>query len=83
MCVANAPTFLIETAAELRGLHLSAYAVVGVTAGASTPSAIIKEVLKTMSEEIKEKEVEATQPLLKKLWRQQMRIRPLRRQHIC
>ena len=32
----------------------------GVTAGASTPSAIIKEVLKTMSEEIKEKEVETT-----------------------
>ena len=60
VCAANAPTFLIETAAELRGLHLSAYAVVGVTAGASTPSAIIKEVLKTMSEEIKEKEVETT-----------------------
>lgn len=60
VCAANAPTFLIETAAELRGLPLSAYAVVGVTAGASTPSAIIKEVLKTMSEEIKEKEVETT-----------------------
>ena len=60
VCAANAPTFLIETAAELRGLHLSAYAVVGVTAGASTPSAIIKEVLKTMSEENKEKEVETT-----------------------
>lgn len=55
---ANAPAFLIETADELKHIDLSPYRVVGVTAGASTPSVIIKEVLKTMSEEIKEKEVE-------------------------
>ena len=57
---ANCPTFLIETADELSSLDLSKYNVIGVTAGASTPSVIIKEVLKSMSEEIKEKEVETT-----------------------
>ena len=57
---ANCPTFLVETADELASLDLDGYNVIGVTAGASTPSAIIKEVLKSMSEEIKEKEVETT-----------------------
>lgn len=61
VCSEYAPTFLIETAAELADMDFSRFNVVGVTAGASTPSVIIKEVLKTMSEEIKEKEVEATQ----------------------
>lgn len=60
VCSENCPSFLIETAAELAEIDLSAYDVVGVTAGASTPAVIIKEVLKSMSEEIKEKEVEAT-----------------------
>ena len=60
VCSENTPTFLIETASELSGIDLSSYKVIGVTAGASTPSVIIKEVLKSMSEEIKEKEVEAT-----------------------
>ena len=58
VCKANADTFLIETSQELKNIDLSNYSYVGVTAGASTPSVIIKEVLKTMSEEIKEKEVE-------------------------
>lgn len=53
-------SFLIETADELKSIDLSPYNVIGVTAGASTPSVIIKEVLKSMSEEIKEKEVETT-----------------------
>ncbi len=57
---ANCPSYLIETADELRDINLSAYDIIGVTAGASTPSVIIKEVLKSMSEEIKEKEVETT-----------------------
>ncbi len=61
VCAENTPTFLIETAAELSDIDFSSYSVVGVTAGASTPSVIIKEVLKTMSEEIKEKEVEAAE----------------------
>ena len=60
VCKSNADTFLIETAQELKNIDLSKYSYVGVTAGASTPSVIIKEVLKTMSEEIKEKEVETT-----------------------
>jgi len=60
VCSENCAAFLVETAAELSQIDLSAYDVVGVTAGASTPAVIIKEVLKSMSEEIKEKEVEAT-----------------------
>ncbi len=60
VCKAKADTYLIETAEELHDINLSHYKVVGVTAGASTPSVIIKEVLKSMSEEIIEKEVETT-----------------------
>jgi 4-hydroxy-3-methylbut-2-enyl diphosphate reductase len=60
VCSENCPSFLIETADELGEIDFDAYDVVGVTAGASTPSVIIKEVLKSMSEEIKEKEVETT-----------------------
>ncbi len=58
VCEANCPSYLIETANELKNISFKDCEVVGVTAGASTPSVIIKEVLKTMSEEIKEKEVE-------------------------
>ena len=58
VCAENCPSYLIETADELKNFDLSGCSVIGVTAGASTPSVIIKEVLKTMSEEIKEKEVE-------------------------
>lgn len=57
---AHCRSFLIETADELKSIDLSPYNVIGVTAGASTPSVIIKEVLKSMSDEIKEKEVETT-----------------------
>ena len=60
VCSENCPAFLIETADELSSIDFSVYDKVGVTAGASTPAVIIKEVLKSMSEEIKEKEVEAT-----------------------
>ena len=64
VCKAKADTYLIETADELRDIDLSRYKVVGVTAGASTPSVIIKEVLKSMSEEIIEKEVETTETVV-------------------
>ncbi|MGN0522270.1 MAG: bifunctional 4-hydroxy-3-methylbut-2-enyl diphosphate reductase/30S ribosomal protein S1 [Eubacterium sp.] len=64
VCTPYADTFLIETAKELEDIDLSAYDVIGVTAGASTPSAIIKEVLKSMSEEIIEKEVETTEEVV-------------------
>lgn len=43
-------TVLIETAAELDLNKVSVAESIGVTAGASTPARIIKEVLDTMSE---------------------------------
>lgn len=54
VCESNCPTFLIETAEELSEIDLSIYHSVGVTAGASTPDSIIKEVLKTMSENLEQ-----------------------------
>lgn len=50
VCENCCPTYLIETARELSSIDLSSYEKIGVTAGASTPAAIIKEVLSTMSE---------------------------------
>ena len=43
-------TYMIETAAELDGSMYAQAKTIGVTAGASTPERIIKEVLDTMSE---------------------------------
>lgn len=43
-CEGNCPTFLIETADELEGIDLSEFDKIGITAGASTPASIIKEV---------------------------------------
>lgn len=54
VCARNCPTFLIETAKELAGIDFSVYSSIGVTAGASTPAGIIKEVLETMSELLNE-----------------------------
>jgi len=45
--------FQIESAAELSPDFLTGCSVAGLTAGASTPASIIKEVYTTMSEEIK------------------------------
>ncbi len=53
VCAAHCPTFLVETAAELSGEDLEGAHRIGVTAGASTPDDIIKEVLSTMSELVK------------------------------
>lgn len=50
VCKENCTAFLVETARELGGLNLGRFNSIGVTAGASTPAGIIKEVLKTMSE---------------------------------
>lgn len=58
VCAENCPTFLIETAQELHDIDLSPFAAVGVTAGASTPDSIIKEVLKTMSENLEQTKAE-------------------------
>ena len=54
VCEKNCPSFLVETANELNGIRLSGFNCVGLTAGASTPAGIIKEVLETMSEILKE-----------------------------
>ena len=54
VCSENCKTYLVERADELRTIDFSNIAVIGVTAGASTPSAIIKEVLLEMSEIVNE-----------------------------
>ncbi len=46
--------FMIETADELEKAKFTPDDIIGITAGASTPAWIIKEVNQTMSEEIKE-----------------------------
>ncbi len=64
VCEPNCKTFLIENANELEGIDFSGCTNVGVTAGASTPAGIIKEVLQTMSENTNEKvqsEIDALQ----------------------
>ena len=50
VCEQNCLTYLIETAKELLDIDFCGINSIGVTAGASTPDSIIKEVLKTMSE---------------------------------
>lgn len=54
VCEKNCETYLVERVEELKTIDFSNHAEVGVTAGASTPSAIIKEVLLEMSEIVKE-----------------------------
>ena len=49
-CAANCPSVLIEYPSELKPNDWKNCEVIGVTAGASTPYGIIKEVLQTMSE---------------------------------
>ena len=55
ICSKNCTTLLIETADELISAKekLTSADLIGLTAGASTPAVIIKEVLTTMSETIK------------------------------
>jgi 4-hydroxy-3-methylbut-2-enyl diphosphate reductase len=50
VCQAYCPSFLVETPEELNGIKLDGFHSIGVTAGASAPAGIIKEVLQTMSE---------------------------------
>ncbi len=52
VCASHCPTVLVETAEELQGTDFSSFARIGITAGASTPDDIIKEVLYTMSENV-------------------------------
>ncbi len=59
ICNRTTKTVLIETAAELNPADLKGVRFVGVTAGASTPAVIIKEVLNTMTEILKNEETMA------------------------
>ena len=54
-------TFFIESAAELSGVHASPSDVIGITAGASTPDCIIKEVVARMNDIEKKAPIEETQ----------------------
>lgn len=56
VCEKNTKTYLIESAEELSDIDFSGCTTIGVTAGASTPVCIIKEVIKKMSETIKANE---------------------------
>ncbi|MBE6787261.1 MAG: bifunctional 4-hydroxy-3-methylbut-2-enyl diphosphate reductase/30S ribosomal protein S1 [Ruminococcaceae bacterium] len=57
VCKANCEkTFLIETKEELPLLELKGCENIGVVAGASTPAGIIKEAIKTMSENLQPKD---------------------------
>ena len=60
VCERHTPTVLVERAEELHDYNFSAYHSIGVTAGASTPAGIIKEVLSTMSEILNEQETNET-----------------------
>ncbi|MBQ8469186.1 MAG: S1 RNA-binding domain-containing protein, partial [Clostridia bacterium] len=53
VCRKNCETLLVQDASELDPAFLKGADTIGVTAGASTPSATIKEVLEAMSEEVK------------------------------
>ncbi len=50
VCSGFCPTYLVESARELPSQLLRGAAKIGITAGASTPASIIKEVLVTMTE---------------------------------
>ena len=54
-------TYFIETAEELKGVQISASDTIGITAGASTPDCIIKEVVARMNDIEKKVPTEETQ----------------------
>ena len=58
VCEKNCITYLVERAAELKNIDFSGCNFIGVTAGASTPARIIKEVLCNMSEILNEQPIE-------------------------
>ena len=65
VCENCCPTYLIETADELNSISFQGCRKVGVTAGASTPAAIIKEVLSTMSENVNANPIENAEEVAK------------------
>ena len=56
ICEKNCRTILVENPLELHGAYFEGGESVGITAGASTPAFIIKEVRKTMSDFLNEQE---------------------------
>lgn len=64
ICADITRTVLIESAGELTGLDQNGIDSVGITAGASTPTRIIKEVLKTMSDNLNNQEELSFEELL-------------------
>lgn len=61
VCSMYCPTILVETAGELERSVFAGVKKIGITAGASTPADIIKEVLSTMSEIVNNNEVQETE----------------------
>ncbi len=60
ICAQNCETMAVETKSELDKTRILRHNNIGVTAGASTPADIIKEVLTTMSEILENQEEELT-----------------------
>ncbi|MDD4296835.1 MAG: bifunctional 4-hydroxy-3-methylbut-2-enyl diphosphate reductase/30S ribosomal protein S1 [Ruminiclostridium sp.] len=59
ICLANCPlTYKIETVADLPPLDIKKINTIGITAGASTPDWVVKEVFETMEELINNQETE-------------------------
>ncbi len=54
VCEKNCPSYLVETANDIYGVSLKGFNLIGLTAGASAPAGIIKEVQKAMSEIVNE-----------------------------
>ncbi len=64
ICSEFCPTFLIETKDELSKLDFGDYHNIAITAGASTPALIIKEVATTMSEILNQQEEQSFEEML-------------------
>lgn len=62
VCAPNCPTYLIETASEIQKCWFDGVKSVGLTAGASTPADIIKEVQITMSDNVNTEVMEQEAP---------------------
>lgn len=59
ICLANCPlTYKIETVADIPSLDIKHNYTIGITAGASTPDWVIKEVVETMDEMMNKQETE-------------------------
>lgn len=69
ICRGYCDTFLIEEASELGAINWRSYDRIGVTAGASTPACIIKEVHNTMSDFTKDQDELSFQDMLDESFR--------------